>query len=334
MSAIDLSTEYMGLKLKNPLVPSASPLSRSLDSAKKLEDAGAGALVMYSLFEEELFQEEQTAARFLIHQGIGHAEAESFLPFHNNYQHNLDQYLEQLASLKESLDIPVIASLNGVSMNGWIEHGRLLEQIGADALELNVYYLSSDINESSSNIETRYLTLLTELKKHVSIPIAMKLSPFFSALPHFIKQLEQGQGADAVVLFNRFYQPDIDLDELKVNSQLHLSNSSESMLALRWIALLYGQIGLSMAATTGIHNAEDALKMLLAGADVTQLCSVLLQHGPGYLAKIEQNMRLWMEQHEFESIHEIKGELSQRRCNNPEVFERSNYITLLNSYSL
>lgn len=329
MSIIDLSTEYMGLKLKNPLVPSASPLSRSLDSARKLEDAGASALVMYSLFEEELLHEEKTADRFLINQDIGHAEADSFLPLHEQYQHNLEQYLEQLASLKECLSIPVIASLNGISLCGWVEHGRLLEDFGADALELNVYYLSADINESSREIENRYLNLLAELKNHVSIPIAMKLSPYFSALPHFIKQLEQ-QGADAVVLFNRFFQPDIDLDDLKVNSQLQFSTSVESQLALRWIALLYGKINLPIAASGGIHNAEDALKMLLAGADITQLCAVLLQHGPEHLAKIHQQILGWMEEHEFESLNEIKGELSQQRCNNPEVFERSNYISLLN----
>lgn len=328
MSAIDLSTEYMGLKLKSPLVPSASPLSRSLDTAKKLEDAGAGAIVMYSLFEEELLHEELTAAQFLIHQDIGHGEADSFLPLHDQYQHNLEQYLEQLAQLKESLDIPIIASLNGISMGGWVEHGRLLEDFGADGLELNVYYLSADFNESSFDIERRYLMLLAELKNQVSIPIAMKLSPYFSALPHFIKQLEN-YGADAVVLFNRFFQPDIDLDELKVNSQLQFSTSVESQLALRWIALLYGRIQTNIAASGGLHSHEDVLKMLLAGADITQLCAVLLQYGPEHLGKIQQQMLGWLEQHEFDSIKQIKGELSQQHCSNPEVFERSNYVSLL-----
>ncbi|MDD1612538.1 MAG: dihydroorotate dehydrogenase-like protein, partial [Methylococcaceae bacterium] len=224
MSRIDLSTDYLGLKLTSPLVASASPLSRSLDSAKQLEEAGAGAIVMYSLFEEELRHQEETAARFLINQSIGHAEADSFLPFDSGYQQGLDQYLEQLAKLKQSLKIPVIASLNGVSLDGWVANGKALQDAGADALELNVYYLSADIDESGAEIEARYLELLAELRRQVSVPIAMKLSPYFTGLAHFVKQLGQA-GADGVVLFNRFYQPDIDLDNLQVTSQLQWSRS-------------------------------------------------------------------------------------------------------------
>jgi dihydroorotate dehydrogenase (fumarate) len=332
MNSIDLSTEYLGLKLANPLIPSASPLSRSLDSARRLEDAGAAAIVMFSLFEEELRQQEEETARFMINQSIGHGEADSFLPFDSQFQHGLDQYLEQLAALKRTLHIPVIASLNGTSLDGWVEHGKLLQEAGADALELNVYYLTADIHESSNTVEARYLELLCELRKHVTIPIAMKLSPYFSGLAYFVKSLEQA-GAEGVVLFNRFYQPDIDLDNLHVTSQLQWSCSADGQLSLRWLALLYGKIKLSLAAVSGVRSAEDVLKMILAGADATQMCSVLLERGPGYLATMRNDLLRWLEHGEFASIAELKGHLSQYRCSNPEVFERSNYINLLDSYS-
>lgn len=332
MNSIDLSTEYLGLKLANPLVPSASPLSRSLDSARTLEDAGAAAIVMFSLFEEELRQQEEETARFMINQGIGHGEADSFLPFDTQFQHGLEQYLEQLAALKRSLGIPVIASLNGVSLDGWVEHGKLLQEAGADALELNVYYLTADVNESGAAVETRYLELLRELRKRVSIPIAMKLSPYFSGLGHFIKGLER-TGADGVVLFNRFYQPDIDLEALQVTSQLQWSTSADGQLPLRWLALLYGKVELSLAAVSGVRSADDVLKMVLAGADVVQMCSVLLDRGPEYLGTIKTNLLRWLEENEYASIAELKGHLSQYRCSNPEIFERSNYINLLDGYS-
>jgi dihydroorotate dehydrogenase (fumarate) len=332
MSRIDLGTDYLGLKLANPLVASASPLSRSLDSARRLEDAGAAAIVMYSLFEEELRHQEESTARFMINQGIGHGEADSFLPFDSGFQHGLDQYLEQVAALKQALKIPVIASLNGTSLDGWVDHGKLLQDAGADALELNVYYLSADINESGAAVEARYLELLRELRRCVSIPIAMKLSPYFSGLAHFIKSLEQA-GADGVVLFNRFYQPDIDLGNLQVTSQLQWSRSADIQLSLRWVALLCGKLKLSLATTSGVHNAGDVLKLILAGADATQLCSVLLKHGPDYLATIKNDLLKLLDQYEFASIAEIKGQLSQQRCANPGIFERSNYINLLDSYS-
>jgi dihydroorotate dehydrogenase (fumarate) len=332
MNRIDLSTEYLGLKLTSPLVASASPLSRSLDSALQLEDAGAGAIVMYSLFEEELRHQEETAARFLIHQSIGHPEADSFLPDDSGYRHGLDQYLEQLVKLKRSLRIPVIASLNGVSLDGWIEHGKALQQAGADALELNVYYLSADVDESGLEIEARYLELLCELRRQVSVPIAMKLSPYFTGLAHFVKRLELS-GADGVVLFNRFYQPDIDLENLQVTSELQWSRSADSQLPLRWVALLYGNVKLSLATTSGVRTAEDALKLVLAGADATQLCSVLLERGPAYLGAIGAGMCDWLARHEIASLQELKGQLSKQRCMNPGIFERSNYVNLLDGYS-
>ncbi|GAB4257040.1 MAG: dihydroorotate dehydrogenase-like protein [Methylomicrobium sp.] len=332
MSGIDLTTKYLGLNLATPLIASASPLSRSIDSARRLEDAGAGAIVMYSLFEEELRHQEEETARFMIHQEIGFFEADSFLPFDSRFQHGLDQYLEQLTALKKRLHIPVIASLNGTSLDGWVEHGKLLQEAGADALELNVYYLSADIDESGADVEARYLVLLKELRRHVTIPIAMKLSPFFSGLAHFVKALEQA-GADGVVLFNRFYQPDIDLDNLTVTSQLQWSRSSDAQLPLRWVALLHGKVKLSLATTSGVRNAEDVLKMLLAGADASQMCSVLLEKGPDYLETVKAGLIDWLKENEYISIDEIKGLLSKHRCANPEVFERSNYIHLLDGYS-
>lgn len=332
MTEIDLSTDYLGLKLSNPLIASASPLSRSLDSAKNLEDAGAGAIVMFSLFEEELRHQEETAARFLIHQSIGHGEADSFLPVDSAYQHGLDHYLEHLAKLKSALDIPVIASLNGVSLDGWVENGRLLEEAGADALELNVYYLSSDINESGADIESRYLELLAALRRQVSLPIAMKLSPYFSGMANFISRLQEN-GADGVVLFNRFYQPDIDLDNQQVISSLQWSRSADIQLSLRWVALLYGRLKLSLATTSGVHSADDVLKLVLAGADATQLCSVLLEKGPDYLSTIKAGLINWLVRNDCASLFEIKGKLSRGRCMNPAIFERSNYISLLDSYS-
>lgn len=332
MNQIDLSTEYLGLRLSSPLVASASPLSRSLDTAKRLEDAGAGAVVMYSLFEEELHHQEEAASRFLINAGIGHGEADSFLPFGSGYRHGLDQYLEQLAALKRTLGIPVIASLNGTSLDGWVDYGQWLEEAGADALELNVYYLCADPNESGAGVEARYLELLRALRKQVSVPISMKLSPYFSGLAHFVACLEQA-GADGVVLFNRFYQPDIDLDNLQVTSQLTWSRSADIQLPLRWMALLYGKVGLSLATTSGVHTADDALKLILAGADTTQLCSVLLEKGPGHLATIRQDMIAWLDRNEYRSIADIKGCLSRARCADPGIFDRSNYLALLDNYS-
>lgn len=332
MSGIDLSTEYLGLKLGSPLVASASPLSRSLDTSRQLEDAGASAIVMYSLFEEELRQQEEETARFMINQGIGFGEADSFLPFDSRYQHGLDQYLEQLAELKKALHIPIIASLNGTSLDGWVEHGKLLQDAGADALELNVYYLSADPDESGAAVEARYLELLKALRGAVEIPIAMKLSPYFSGLAHFIKSLEQA-GADGVVLFNRFYQPDIDLDDLQVTSQLQWSRSADAQLPLRWVALLYGKVNLSLATTSGVRSADDVLKMILAGADISQMCSILLEKGPKHLSIIKNDLINWLSEHEYEAIDEIKGHLSKQRCANPNIFERSNYIHLLDGYS-
>jgi len=328
---MDLRTTYLGLTLKNPLVPSASPLSRSLDMAKKLEDAGAAALVMYSLFEEELQHDQEVMDDYLNHQTLGHAEAAGFLPLHGDLPSRQDSYLEQLTRLKQALEIPVIASLNGITPGGWIEHGKALQQAGADALELNVYYIAGDSRISGVEVERRYIDLLHELRQHVTLPIAMKLSPQFSSVANIISHLER-VGANGVSLFNRFYQPDIDIDSLRVTPQLSLSSSADALLAMRWIAMLYGRVKLSLAATGGVHNHEDAVKMLLAGADVVHLCSTLLIHGTARLAEILRGIEDWLEESPYESIEQLKGTLSRQHAGNASAYARANYLQLLNSY--
>ncbi|QGU33796.1 dihydroorotate dehydrogenase-like protein [Thermochromatium tepidum] len=332
---MNLKTEYLGLTLKNPLVPSASPLSRSLSSARELEDSGAAAIIMYSLFEEAITAEAESMARFLHHQETGFAESsDGFLPDHHDFENGLTRYLEQIRRLKESLDIPVIASLNGVTTGGWIKHALELQQAGADALELNVYYIAGDIHQSGEQVEQRYLDLLAELRGQIQIPINMKLSPSFSSLGHFIGRLAAA-GANGVSLFNRFYQPDINIEALRLQMRLHPSTSAEVLPAMRWIALLYGRIpGLSLGATGGVHTAEDAIKLLLAGADVVHLCSVLLQKGPAYLGLILRGIEDWMEEQGFESVTDFRGRVSALTVPNPAEFERTNYIHVLDSYSV
>ncbi len=328
---MDLRTHYLGLELKNPLVPSSSPLSRDLDSAKKLEDAGAAALVMYSLFEEEISAEGEALDHLQNHQDLGHGEASSFLPAMDDYRTGLDSYLEQLTALKASLEIPVIASLNGISPSGWVENAKELEAAGADALELNVYYVAAHIEETAADVEARYLQLLSQLQEQVILPITLKLSPQFSSVGNMVRMLETN-GADGVVLFNRFYQPSIDLDTLEVTRDLHLSTPAESLLAMRWIAILHGRVKLSLAATGGVHSGADALRMLLAGADVTYLCSVLLKNGPEHIKGMLTEVEEWMEAKEYDSVEQLKGSVSQKNSPDPAAFERANYIEILNSY--
>ena len=329
---IDLSTDYLGLKLKNPLVPSASPLTKSIDTALRLEDAGAAALVMYSLFEEELHAEDAMLDRFLLHASLGHGEAEGFLPDQSEFQGGLERYLAQLHQLKRRLGIPVVASLNGVSSSGWVELGRELEQAGADALELNVYYVAADAEAPGRLVEDRYVELLTDLRAAVSLPIAMKLSPFFSSLPHFVQRLEQA-GAQGIALFNRFYQPDIDLEELRMVDQLHLSSAEEALLRIRWIAILHGRTRMTLAATGGVHSESEALKLLLAGADVVHLASCLLHEGPDKLTAILAGMQNWMEEKEYESITQLKGSMSQKNLPDPSIVARASYLRVLDSFS-
>ena len=327
---MDLTTKYMGLTLKNPIVPSASPLSKDIDSARRLEDAGASALVMYSLFEEEIEDDEDMYDRSL-NQDIGHGEASSYLPIDDCEDSHLDLYFTQLSALKDALEIPVIASLNGNSMGGWLEHALQLEQMGADALELNVYHVPADITESGASVEQRYIDLLIELRKKIRIPIAMKLSSQFSSPGNMVKRLDEA-GADAVVLFNRFYQPDIDLNSLYVGHTLNLSRSEESLLAMRWIAILFKKVYCSLGATGGIHTAEDVLKMLLAGADVTHMTAALLKNGPEHISRVLSDIHEWLDFNEYESVEQLKGSVSQKHSVQPIAFERANYISLLQNY--
>jgi dihydroorotate dehydrogenase (fumarate) len=327
-----LTTHYLGLELKNPLVPSASPLTGAPEIAKQLEDAGASAVIMYSLFEEAINAEDETMARFLHHQDTGFAEADGFLPSHHDFTHGLDVYLEQVGRLKQSLSIPVIASLNGDTPGGWTSHAKELEQAGADALELNIYYVAADIEQTGSQVEERYLEVLRAVRKEVRIPINMKLSPWFSALANMVKRLEAA-GADGVALFNRFYQPDINTDSMRLQPSLTPSTSAESLLAMRWIAMLYGRTELSLGATGGVHTPDDAVKMLLAGADVVHLCSALLNHGPHHLSRVLRGIEEWMDEQGFESVDQFRGQLSQLSVPDPAEYERANYVNILDSYS-
>lgn len=328
----DLSTHYLGLTLSNPLVPSASPLSKNIDTAKQLEDAGASALVMHSLFEERIDAESKRVDRFFHQQAIGHGEADTFYPTPAEFDSYQDRYLNKLQQLKSQLDIPIIASLNGISTHGWVEYGKAMQQAGADALELNIYFIAADISMSGQQVEARYLNLLIELRQHVSLPITMKLSSQFSSPLHFIQRLEKA-GANGVALFNRFYQPDIDLETLLITPQIQLSTSAETLLRIRWIALLYGQVNLSLAVTGGFHSYEDVLKALLVGADVTHLCSALLENGVQHLTQIKTELNDWLDQHEYESVQQLKGSISQQHAINPIAYERTNYLEVLDSYS-
>lgn len=329
---VDFTTEYLGLKLAHPIVPSASPFTRDLAKAKALEEAGAPALVMHSLFEEKITHETEHLARFFHQQSIGHGEADSFHPVPDEYQNYQDEYLNQLSRLKENLSIPVIASLNGTTPGGWIEYGTALQQAGADALELNVYYVAADSDESSEQVENRYVEILQCLREHVSIPVTMKLSSQFSALVPFCKRLEK-EGVNGISIFNRFYQPDINLETLHVEPKLELSSSQESLLRIRWAAILSDQLKCSLAVTGGLHDHEDVLKALLAGADVTHMCSALLHHGPSHITSTLKQLEQWLEEHEYTSVQQLKGSISRQHAIDPAAYERANYISVLDSYT-
>jgi dihydroorotate dehydrogenase (fumarate) len=328
----DLTTTYLGLKLKTPLMPSAcGPLSNSLGKIRALEDAGASAIVMYSLFEEEILHESQELDHYLTYGSYSYAEALDYFPEPQMYDLGPDRYLDHLQRAKEAVDIPVIGSLNGVSSGGWIKYAREIEQAGADALELNIYYIPTDLDLPGIQVEQMYVNVLEDVKQSVRIPVAIKLGPYFSNMAHMARRLCSA-GADALVLFNRFYQPDIDLEELEVVPNVLLSTPQAMRLPLRWIAILHGRIEASLAATSGIHTAEDVIKMLMAGADVTMLCSTLLKNGIGQIRKIESDLVRWMEEHEYDSVSLMKGSMSQKSCPHPAAFERANYMKALKSY--
>lgn len=330
---MDLSTNYLGLHLKNPIVASASPLSRTLDSMKRLEDAGASAIVMYSLFEEQIAHETAELNHYLSYGTESFAESLTYFPESQEYNLGPDEYIDLVRAAKEKLSIPIIGSLNGISVGGWIEYAKKIEQAGADALELNVYYIPTDPELTGQEVEDRYLEVLHAVKQAVKIPVAMKLSPFFSSMAAMAKRLDTA-GANGLVLFNRFYQPDIELETLEVVPGVVLSTPMAMRLPLRWIAVLYGKIKANLAATSGIHTAHDVIKMLMAGADVTMMCSALLKHGPQHVTTVLAEVRQWMLEHEYVSVSQMKGSMSQKSVADPAAFERANYMKALNQYKV
>ena len=328
---MDLSTTYLGMNLRTPLVPSASPLSEDIDNIKHMEDWGASAVVLYSLFEEQLILERFELHHHLTHHTDSFAEALSFFPEPTEFHVGPEGYLEHIRKAKEAVNIPIIASLNGHTIGGWIEYAQMIEQAGADALELNIYHIPTDVDQSSDQVEQIYIDILKSVRSEIKIPIALKLNPFFGNLAYAGKRFVES-GADALVLFNRFYQPDIDLETLEVKPNIILSTPQALRLPLRWIAILYGRINADLAATSGIHTAEDVLKMLMVGANVTMLCSVLLKNGIRHIRAIENEMSEWMEEHEYESVKLMQGSMSQIKCEDPSEFERSQYMRGLIKY--
>jgi dihydroorotate dehydrogenase (fumarate) len=328
---MDLTTTYMGLSLKNPIVPSASPLSHTLEGMKRLEDAGASAIVMYSLFEEQIVHESKEFDHYMQYGTESFAESLSYFPEAEEYNLGPEEYIELIHKAKRALKIPIIGSLNGISAGGWTDYAKKIEEAGADALELNVYYIPTDARHTSEEVEQRYIDILKAVKGTVTIPVAMKLSPFFSSMANMAARLEAA-GANGLVLFNRFYQPDIDLDALEVRPNVILSSPQAMRLPLRWIAVLYGRVQTSFAATSGVHSAQDVIKLLMAGADVTMMCSALLKHGPGHIRQVLEDVNQWMLDHEYVSVSQMKGSMSQKSVANPEAFERANYMRTLQSY--
>jgi dihydroorotate dehydrogenase (fumarate) len=328
---MNLTTTYLGLELKSPFVPSASPLSEDTCNVRLMEDAGAGAVVMHSLFEEQLTLEKYELHHHLTYHTESFAEALTYFPEPDNFRIGPEEYLNHIRKAKERVDIPIIASLNGCSPGGWTEYSKLIQEAGASALELNIYYVPTDPNLTSAEIEQNYIDILTSVKAAVTIPIAVKLSPYFTNTANIAKRLDQS-GADGLVLFNRFYQPDINLENLEVEPHILLSTAQAMRLPLRWIAILYGHIQGSLAATGGIHNAQDVVKMLMVGANVTMLCSVLLRHGIDHIRCLEKDLWEWMKTHEYESVRQMQGTMSQLNCPNPSTFERAQYMKALQTY--
>jgi dihydroorotate dehydrogenase (fumarate) len=328
---MDLTTKYMGLTLKNPLVPSAGPLTANLDSIRRLEDSGAAAVVLHSVFEEQLAHEAEELEHHLHAGAESFAESLSYFPNIEEYRLGPDAYLEHVRKAKAAVRIPVIASLNGFTSGGWVEYATQIQQAGADALELNVYYVAADAKMNGAAVEELYVDIVRAVKAAVKIPVAVKFGPYFSSIPTMARRLDQA-GANALVMFNRFYQPDIDLVALEVRPTLSLSDPFEARLPMRWIAIIYGSVKASLAATTGIANAQDAIKMIMVGADVCQLCSVLLRKGVYELSVILRDMQAWMEEKEYDSVSLMRGSMSQRAIPDPAAFERANYMKALNSY--
>ena len=327
----DLSTTYLGLSLKNPLVASASPFSKNIDKARKLEEAGVSAIVMYSLFEEQIIHESLELDHYLTRGTDSFAEAMTYLPDGGMYSVGPEKYLNQVAGLKKALNIPVIGSLNGVSKGGWTKYAKQIQDAGADALELNLYYIPTDLDLTAQELENVQLELVAQVKSAISIPLAVKLSPFITALPNFARRIVEA-GANGLVLFNRFYQPDFDLNELKIVSSLDLSTSAELRLPLRWISILHGKINVDFALTSGVHTASDVLKTMMAGAKVAMMASNLLHSGEQVIPSMLTELESWMKEREYVSIKQMQGSMSQKSVKEPAAFERANYMNVLNSF--
>lgn len=334
---VDLTTTYLGLTLKNPLVASASPLSHKIETVRQLEAAGVSAVVLYSLFEEQIIADSLRLHRDLSQGTNSFAEAMTYLPdltaYSDLHQYNIgpEVYIEHLLNLKQAVNIPVIGSLNGITNGGWIEYARKIQDAGADALELNIYNLPTDPDITSTALEDIYIDLVSSIRASITLPIAIKLSPFFTALPNFAKRLAE-TGVNGLVLFNRFYQPDFDLDELEVVPRLVLSSSQELRLPLRWIAILYGRVPVDFALTSGIHTSEDIIKATMAGASACMMASTLLKYGIGHASELLAGIQYWMEEREYESIAQMKGSMSQQAVAEPAAFERANYLKVLSSF--
>jgi dihydroorotate dehydrogenase (fumarate) len=328
---MDLKTNYLGLELRTPLVPSASPLSERIGNIRRMEDAGAGAVVLHSLFVEQIEQEAATLGHYLSTGTESYAESLSYFPEPTDFFFGPREYLEHIRRAKAAVEIPIIASLNGAHEEGWVEYARQIEQAGADALELNIYYIPADLQTVGNEVEGVYVDIVRQVRRTVSLPLAVKIGPYFSAPGNMARRLVTA-GADGLVLFNRFYQPDLDLETLEVKTNVLLSTPQAMRLPLRWIAILHGRLKASLAGTGGIHTGEDALKMLMAGADVTMLCSALLRNGIDYLTTVKEAMEVWMLEHEYESVNQLKGSMSQRSSADPSAFERANYMKALTGY--
>lgn len=328
---MNLTTTYMGLQLRSPLVPAASPLSQDVDNIKKMEDAGASAVIMHSLFEEQIRLEDYELHHHLTFGTESFPEALTYFPEPPKFRIGSEEYLEHIAKAKQSVNIPIIASLNGCSEGGWTHHAKLMQEAGADAIELNIYNVPTNSEISGDEIERHYLNIVSSVKSEVTIPVAVKISPYFTNIAHMIKSFDQA-GANGIVLFNRFYQPDINLEMLEVEPNIMLSSSQSMRLPMRWIAIMYGKINADLASTSGIHRGRDALKMLMAGAKITTFASALLRHGIDYIQTIEQEMIHWMEENEYESVAQMQGSMSQKYCPDPTAFERAQYIRAIQSY--
>jgi dihydroorotate dehydrogenase (fumarate) len=328
---MDLRTKYLGLELSHPFMPGASPLVDDLDMVKRLEDAGAAAIVMHSLFEEQIAREQIATFLHTEPHGESFAEALCYFPSPDRFALGPEEYLEHVARIKGTVRCPIIASLNGTTLGGWLEYARAIEQAGADALELNVYALPADFEEDSRSIEDRTVEMLREVKRRIHIPVAVKLSPFYTSLPHFARRLEEA-GADGLVLFNRFYQPDLDPETLQGTRHLQLSNPAELPLRLRWLAILSGRIRPSLAVSGGVHSSQDAIKAIMSGAHAVQVVSALLRAGPEHLKRLRLETEAWMHEHEYESLEQMRGSMNLEACPDPAVYERANYMLVLQSW--